>query len=67
MHRVFISSFVYIHRRIQNFQNGGAKTKARAPTYYLAKFRRKLHENEENLTEGRGTRTKFYYEDPPLN
>ena len=32
----------------------------------LATFRRKLHENEENLTEGGGTRPKFYYIDPPL-
>ena len=45
--RVFISSFVYIQRRIQNFQDGGTKTKAEVPTCYLAKFRQKLHENAE--------------------
>ena len=31
--------------RIQDFPEG-------APTYYLAKFSRKLHTNEENWTEG---------------
>ena len=32
---------------------GGAPTpKGRAPIYYLAKFHRKLHENEENWTGG---------------
>ena len=30
----------------------GAKPKGGAPTYYLAKFGQKLHENEENWTEG---------------
>ena len=34
-----------------------------APTYYLAKFSWKLHENGENWTGGR---PKFYYVDPPL-
>ena len=29
----------------------GAKGKGVAPTYYLAKFSRKLHENDENWTE----------------
>ena len=29
----------------------GRQSKRRAPTYYLAKFFRKLHENEENWTE----------------
>ena len=38
--------------------------KGRAPTYYLAKICRKLHETEENWTEG--ARPKFYYVDPPL-
>ena len=34
-----------------------------APTYYLAKFSSKLHENKENSTEGC---QKFVYVDPPL-
>ena len=38
----------------------------RARTYYLAKFRRKLHENEEHLTERGGVRQKFYYVNPPV-
>ena len=41
--------------RIQDFPEEGALTpKGGAPTYYLANFSRKLHENEEIL--GRGGR-----------
>ena len=32
------------------FPMGGTNSKS-TPTYYLAKFHWKLHENEENLTE----------------
>ena len=38
----------------------------RAPTYYLAKFWWKLHENEENLAMREWGYPKFYYVDPPL-
>ena len=53
--------------RIQVFQRGA--NSPCAATYYLAtKFCRKLHENEENRTDGvGGTRPKFYYADPPLD
>ena len=41
--------------RIQDFPEEGALTpKGGAPTYYLANFSQKLHENEEIL--GRGER-----------
>ena len=50
---------------IQDFPGAAdVKPKGGAPTYYLAKFGPKLHENEENWT--RGTRLKFYCVDPPL-
>ena len=44
--------------RIQDFPEEGALTpKGGAPTYYLANFSRKLHENEENFgPEGGGER-----------
>ena len=32
--------------------SGGANPKRSAPTYYFANFFRKLHDKEENLTEG---------------
>ena len=35
-----------------------------AQTHSLAKYSRKLHDNEENWTEGR---SKFYYVDPSLD
>ena len=44
--------------QIQDFPEEGALTpKGGAPTYNLANFSRKLHENEEILSQGaRGTR-----------
>ena len=33
-------------------RGGGANPKGGAPTYYLANFSRKLHENEEILGQG---------------
>ena len=53
-------------RRIQISQMGGTPTPKGVLTYYLAEFRQKLHENEENWTERGGSRPKFYYVDPPL-
>ena len=44
---------------------GGAKPKGGAPTYYLANFSRKLHENEEILGRG-GARPSRPPLDPPL-
>ena len=51
------------------FPRRGVPTSKRSElTYYLAKFRRKLHENEENEKIGPRVeaRPKFYYEDSPL-
>ena len=39
-------------------QTGGGG-RGGAPTYYLAKLTRKLHENEENWTEGKGGASKI--------
>ena len=50
--------------RIQNFPKGHQLQSGEAPIYYLAKFCRKLHENEENWTY-LGTSPKFYDVDPP--
>ena len=51
----------WTHRRIYDFPDWRASTpRGGAPTYYLAKFRQKLHENEENWTE-RGACPKFYH------
>ena len=45
-------------------RGGGAKPRGGAPSYYLANFPRKLHENEEISGRGaRGTRPPL---DPPL-
>ena len=57
----------YIATKTSNDVYSGADpgfSRRGAPTYYLPKFRRKLHGNEENST--RVTRPKFYYVDPPL-
>ena len=35
-------------------RGGGANPKGGVPTYYLANFSRKLHENEETLGQGGG-------------
>ena len=52
--------------RIQDFPEEGALTpKEGAPTYYLANFSRKLHENEEILGRG-GARDARPPLDPPL-
>ena len=51
--------------RIQDFPEEGALTQRGAPTYYLANFCRKLHENEEILGRG-GTRDACPPLDPPL-
>ena len=37
-------------------RGGGANPKGGAPTYYLANFSRKLHENEEILGQRGGAR-----------
>ena len=37
-------------------RGGGANPKGGVPTYYLAKFSRKLHENEEILGQRGGAR-----------
>ena len=44
---------ISMQQRIQDFLDEEAPTSKGAPTYYSTKFRRKLHENEENWTEGR--------------
>ena len=41
---------MYLQQWIQDFRELGTKPKRGAPTYYLANFPRKLHENEENWT-----------------
>ena len=52
--------------RIQDFPEEGALTpKGVGPTYYLAIFSRKLHENEEILGRG-GARPSHPPLDPPL-
>ena len=57
--------FSYVKQRwIQDFPDDGVNPKG-TQTYYLAKFHRKLHENEEHWTEG-AARPKFYYVDTPL-
>ena len=43
---------VYSAAADPEFPRGGAKPKGGTPTYYFAKNFRKLHENEENCTEG---------------
>ena len=48
------------------FPKVGRQSEKGTQTYYLAKICQKMHENEENLTEGRGVRPKFYYVDQPL-
>ena len=61
-----VSLMILYQRRIQDFP-GGTNPKSGVSTYYLAKFSRKLHENEENWTEKEeGARPKFYNVDPPL-
>ena len=53
--------------RIQDFPEEGALTpKGGAPTYYLANFSRKLHENEEILGQRGGARPLRPPLDPPL-
>ena len=42
-----------VQRRIQDFSEGCANPRGGAPTYYLANFPGKLHENEEILGRGR--------------
>ena len=42
------------------FPRGGANPKSRESTYYPAKFTWKLHENEENYTEGGGRASKLF-------
>ena len=46
----------------------GAPNRKGAPTYYLAKFCQKLHENGENWIRGEGARIKNFTKDvnPPL-
>ena len=57
--------FIY-QWRIQDFPEEGALTpKEGVPTYYLANFSRKLHENEEILGRG-GARPLRPPLDPPL-
>ena len=46
-------------------RGGGANPKGGAPTYYLANFPQKLHENEEIL--GGGCASLAPPLDPPLN
>ena len=46
-------------------RGGGANPRGGAPTYYLANFSRKLHENEEILGRG-GGRVPGARLDPPL-
>ena len=52
--------------RIQDFPEEGALTPKGAPTYYLAIFPRKLHENEEILGQGEGHIFLAYPLDPSL-
>ena len=52
-------------RLIKDFPDGVESTPKVAPTFYLAKFRQKLHENEENVRQG-GASPNFYYIDPSL-
>ena len=48
-------------------RGGGANPKGGVPTYYLANFSRKLHENEEILGQrGGGARPSRPPLDPPL-
>ena len=47
-------------------RGGGANLKGGAPTYYLANFSRKLHENEEILGQRGGARPSRPSLDPPL-
>ena len=49
----------------QGFLRGAGKVAA-ASVYHFAKFRRKLHENEDNWTECGGRCPKLYCVDPPL-
>ena len=46
-------------------RGGGANPKGGAPTYYLANYSRKLHENEEILGQ-RGAASLALPLDPPL-
>ena len=50
--------------RIQGFPEEGALAQKGAPTYYLANFSRKLHENEEILGQKGGVPRAPL--DPPL-
>ena len=62
---VYIDKFQW---RIQDFPEEGALTpKAGAPTYYLANFSRKLHENEEIWDQRGGARPSRPPLDPPLS
>ena len=56
---------ILIQQWIQDFSDRGHQPQTGAPTYYLATFHPKLHENEENWTGG-DTHPKFYYVDQPL-
>ena len=51
--------------RIQDFPEEGTLTPKGAPTYYLANFSRKLHENEDILGQ-RGHEGRAPPLDPPL-
>ena len=53
--------------QIQDFPEEGALIpKGGAPTYYLANFSQKLHENEEILGQRGGTHPPCAPLDPPL-
>ena len=61
-----LGDYIKKFNRILTVNLGGSRisqTGRRQPkmggTYYLAKFRQKLHENEENWTEGGGTASKI--------
>ena len=64
----FIVTQAYpIQWRIQDFPEEGALSpKGGVPTYYLANFCRKLHENEEILGQRGGARPSRPPLDPPL-
>ena len=53
---LFISISSMIQWRIQDFPEGVRQPQRGASTYYLTKFPRKLHENEEMLTQRGGAR-----------
>ena len=60
-------SYLYLSVADPGFpRGGGANPKGEAPTYYLAIFSRKLHENEEILGQRGGTHPSRPPLDPPL-